>query len=288
MSADELEHWWKSLQEEIKGKGFLTFGEIPDGEGWACYWRAEDDVAGFLDLAKAAGVRLIYLGANSFTEEDLEEMREQITPEVPEAEAGEENGEDLETEPEVSPEAEKLLTDAQSHVGQLTLVALAWMHEGVLHHFIKQASWHTELEDRVEELHAEIESDAEERRQALAEERIEAASERAELTQKMAERLAHEPDFQTARGETAGRMHVARRIFPDLQDYQSEGNKPSLNNVVQRAWSIFRGEIQPEQERKLAADAHALIDAGATKAEAARRLGITVKRLDGLLLRYRD
>lgn len=256
------------------------------GNGLTCDWQEEEDAAGFLDLAKAVGVRLLYTSVESFSEQDLDEMREQLTPEMSEQEADEDDEEGLEAEPVLPPEAEKLLNGAQSHIGQITAVWLAWVHGGVLNQFVRQARWHTELEDRVTELQANVRADAEERRQVLAEERAEAANKRAELTQEYAERLAREPDFQNARGGDVGRMRVARRMFPELKGSDPEGNKPSLSSVVQEASAIFLGEIQPAQERKLASDARALLDSHLPKAEVARRLGISPKRLDGLLMRH--
>ncbi len=72
-------------------------------------------------------------------------------------------------------------------------------------------------------------------------------------------------------------------IISALTEESEDENQPLLREVVREAWTIYRSDVLPEQEKEQAVLAQSLLDAGIPRTEVARRLKITSNRLETLL-----
>jgi hypothetical protein len=202
------------------------------------------DVEAFLALANGSGIKVLYVDCR------LCEIRELLGK----AKEGE------------SPDLDRLTKILAPHAGELVEASLSWVGGGVVHQFTVGASW---AEDYFEawEL-AEPESDEDENDDDGEDGPDE------EQVRRDADVLARDPGFQTARS-AAQRSYVARRIL----DGSVVADKEMLAAVLLEAKNIFEVEIKPGAERQLVDEVQRLREQGLTKAQIARRLGISASKM---------
>lgn len=262
MSNNDLEKWWDALQKKLREKEFKIFPAIPpDNENVSnAYWIIADDVDGFLDLAKALDINLLYVQKIVFSESDLNNLEQRLY-----------GDDDSNIEIELPKEAKLLSKQGETHLGQVSIALIAWKYDNILHYFSKKAEWYVEIEEKYSE-QASIIKNLREIEKTKREGEIE------EETNEIANKLANDKNFYQVRS-SLGRFFYAEKICGDV-------DKRVISDAAGKAWDIYQTEILPVQEQELADKAREGLDAGKSKTAVAEKLHISVHILNRLLARY--
>lgn len=268
MSKNDLEKWWDALQKKLKEKEFKIFPAIPpDNENVSnAYWIMEDDVDGFVDLAKALDINLLYVQKNVFSESDLNNLEQRLY-------GDDDSDDDSNVEIELPKEAKLLSKQGETHLGQVSIALIAWKYDNILHYFSKQAEWYTEIKEKYSEQVSIIKNLRET-------EKTKRKSEMEEEANKIANKLAGDKNFYQARTQLEQRRYI-EKIYPNID----EG---ILYNAIQTALEIYQSQILPSLEKEWADKARKEIRAGKSKTTVATNLGITVPKLNRLLATYTE
>jgi len=258
---EDLEERWKAFRTAAAARGLRLYPGVPDRLEPAAIWQGDpESFEDFLDLAGDLGVRMIYALVQPFDPDSFLADFEEPVP------------------ADLLPELEALREEAQAMAARPARFLAAWIHDGMLHVYVREADWASALHERREALRQRLDAmmEAEE---AEAMESLETA----------ARHLAESPEFQQARTYDA-QLRIAQRLFPELK--RQWGLEDPLRarhrwmELVREARAIYEAEIRPRQERQLAEEADRMMREGMKKTEVARRLGISRERLDRLLARW--
>ena len=236
--VEDLDATWEEIELALAVRGVLRYPSIPSAKTVAAW--PDADWAAFLDVAAAAGARMVYATAARFEADDVEGLRSRL----------------VRDDGTLSPEAEDVVTDAAVRAGNLVVATLGFVVDGVLHVWHGQAAWWDEVgvQAEVEEMHAAIEANE---RTAAAE--AEWASLEGNVDVWVAD-LAEDPRFWRASNEDLRRA-VAADVVPDLgpllgADRATPAGRRlhSLGlSVVRQATRLVRTDVLP----RLEAEAHA-------------------------------
>ena len=273
MSKDDLRSEWKEIEKALQTQSSIMFPNIPTfpERSVVAYWPEDKDVSGFLSLAKELAVRPIYAQFQILNQIDLDGMESELRDE----------------EGNLSEDDADFLATANKHLGFISIIQVEWIYERVVHRYVKEAQWHSDLQDRFATLTAEPQEDEITREQKLAQWQ-EIRKKRELATEDYAQKLAHCEDYAKARGAD-GQLYICKKMFPDLlSDGTAEDERPTAWNIVNRAKVIFEMEILPGQEKTMARKAHQLIALGKSKIATSAELGIGEKKLARLLAQYSE
>lgn len=244
----ELEPTMRRALAWLEQHGLGVFwGELESEQGFLdASWDVKlvPDVEVFLALAKTEEAKVVFVDCTICGTDELLEK----------AKSGE------------SPDLERLAGILAPHAGELVEASVSWIGGRVLHRFTFGASWADDYFAAWEL--AESESDEHE-----DEEDVDDGPDEEEV-RRHADVLARDPKFQAARS-AAQRSYAARKILDD----PVVADKKLLGAVLLEAKNIFEIEIKPDVDRRLADEVQRLKDQGLTKAQIARRLGISANKM---------
>jgi len=139
----DLSRLYDEMKESAADQGLLTFPGYVGEELPAVWWQGDvEDWLGFLKIAKAEGVRTVYVGRAVLEEEDLQELAEWVEEK---AGPGSTNGD------------RARLKEFERYIGSTGEVRLGWIRDGVAFLFQNRTEWYQEFL----ELMAEIEDEEE-------------------------------------------------------------------------------------------------------------------------------
>jgi len=140
----DLSRLYEEIREAAVQQGLLTFPGYVGEELPAVWWQGEpDDWFGFLMIAKAEGVRTVYVGRAILEEEDLQGLAEWV----------EEN-----TGPGSTNGDRARLKELERYIGCVGEIRLGWIRDGVAFLLQQQTEWYRDFL----ELMAETEEEEEE------------------------------------------------------------------------------------------------------------------------------
>jgi hypothetical protein len=260
----DLDHYWPELRRRLQGT-FTPFdaATVDWGNGPVVYWPDPDDVDGFLAVAAAAGVRMVYAHVVEFDDASLADLEAALT-----------------RRHEPHPDLAGVLVEGEAFLGRIAVLELGWLLDGMAHVLAVEADWYRRLQDDVRELAVAQSIDAEADQLLL--------SHRLERVPAWAEEVARQEDFQRTKSY-AERYEVVCRFVPELGEAwerEEPGAWTAVAEVAREAWRIFEEEIRPRQEREMAQIAHSLLMSGLKKYEVAARIGVSKERLNTLIARY--
>ncbi|HEX2295845.1 MAG TPA: hypothetical protein VHN37_11100 [Actinomycetota bacterium] len=260
----DLDHRWSELRERIYDS-FTLFeaGSVDWGKGPIVRWPDPDDVDGFLEVAAAAGARLVYAHARELDEPALGALEATVV-----------------RHGEPHPGMAGVLVEGEIFLGRTATVEIGWVVDGMSHVLVLEAEWYRRMREEIREL-AVVRSLGVEARRLLLSQRLERVPE-------WAEQVAREEDFHRTRS-FAEREEIVCRFVPELgaaRDAEEPGAWTAIAEVAREAWRIFEEEIRPRQERDMAQIAHSLLMSGLKKYEVAGRMGVSKEKLNTLIARY--
>lgn len=140
----DLSRLYEEIREAAVQQGLLTFPGYVGEELPAVWWQGEpDDWFGFLMIAKAEGVRTVYVGRAILEEEDLQELAGWV----------EEN-----TGPGSTNGDRARLKELERYIGCVGEIRLGWIRDGVAFLLQQRTEWYQDYL----ELMAETEEEEEE------------------------------------------------------------------------------------------------------------------------------
>ena len=186
MAVKDLERWRTKLDALIEKYNLLTYPVPPKWgeEDDALFWPEQDGIEKFLALGHTLGVRLVYIGQSTLTQERLDLLAAFATDELG-----------------VDEELSKALATARQHVGRLQQVQVSWVFAGQTHVFAIESPWHPEVQEQIDGW------------------MVGSRRSRAQRVDEYAKRLAQEPRFYNAHGGEEGRRYVARQLMPDVERF---------------------------------------------------------------------
>lgn len=200
------------------------------------------DVEPFLALAKAAAASVVFVDCILYEAKDLHD-EEAATP---------------------SPDLERLTRELAPHVGELAEVTFSWVGARVIHQFTIKASWADDYFAAMQLVGSDEDEDEDPDEDSPDEEEV----------RRHADALARDPKFQAARS-AAQRSYAARKFLDDSVWADLELRLA----VLSEAKNIFEVELKPEVDKRTADEVQSLRDQGLTKAQIARRLGISANKM---------
>ncbi len=220
----------------------------------------------YLAMARNLGCPLVVLEKYEFDQEALEELG----PEEPEGENGEEfeDEEHAERESEFKTKWEKLVREYAAYYGSLYAYALYYFSGGICHTYERESNWYAKLTEAASALKTELEAAEAE----LEEEEV------PELTEKeieeFASELANNELFQKATNQNARRFALKKK-FPKLV----EDHYRQVSEIIDQAKGIFELELKPELEKVLDNQIADLAKQGLNKDQIAKRIKVPVSRV---------
>ncbi len=137
----DLSRLWDEIREAAAQQGLLTFPGYVGEELPTVWWQGDpNDWFGFLMIAKAEGVRTLFLGRAGLAEEDLQELAEWVEEKTG---PGSTNGD------------RARLKEFERYIGSTGEIRLGWMKDGVAFLLQHRTEWY---EDFLE-LMAEVEDE---------------------------------------------------------------------------------------------------------------------------------
>lgn len=245
----DIDEAWGEVQRAIDDAELAVFPMLPDLKRMPSVAWPDDVATGFIALLTQLRPPLVYVLLEQFGEESITDERPLI------AAAG------------VAGDA--LLATARSHFGELCNVTVGFMEGGVFHLWNITSPWYDDffvdverLQDVADEL--ELQRHSESRGQHL-------------------QALAHHPSFAKAKNEVE-RTALASTVVPGWDAWP----RHDVSTFIWEAKALFDAEVLPGIEEDLARQGWAHIRSGASKPEAARRVGIGDERMRRLLARFPD
>jgi hypothetical protein len=252
---EELDSVWSEVEEQLAQRGCLVFpADIDPGEGPRAYW-PDGPISEFLDLAEQLGAAPIFASAARFEPDDLEDLDRFLAQSS-------------------SKTAKSLLHQAQQHTGDVYEVQVAFVNGGAFLVWTAIAEWYEEMQARADE-----EADSAD---------VVRSAEQSLQEDAWVQALARSAKFERAK-TLEQRLRVAEQTFPELEQMRSSSDpwfRAAPRRIVRAAWDLYLEEIQPEQERRIAQQAKALLESGARKYEVAGQLGVSENRLNRILAQY--
>jgi hypothetical protein len=139
----DLSRLYDEVRESAAQQGLLTFPGYVGEELPAVWWQGDpNDWFGFLAIAKAEGVRTIFVGRAVLEEEDLQELAEWVEERTG---PGSSNGD------------RARIKEFERYIGNTGEVRLGWIRDGVAFLFQHRTEWYDDFLD----LMAEIEDEEE-------------------------------------------------------------------------------------------------------------------------------
>ena len=244
--VEDLDATWEEIELALALRGVLRYPSIPSAKVVASW--PDADWAAFLDVAAAAGARMVYATAAQFDTDDVEGLRSRLVRE----------------DGTLSSEAEEVVVDAAARAGSLVVATLGFVVDGVLHVWHGQAAWWDQVgvQAEVEEMHAAIEAT-----ERTAAEEAEWASLEGSVDVWAAD-LAEDPRFWRASNEDLRRT-VAGDVVPDLAPLLgADRSTPAGRRLhslgltaVRQATRLVRTDVLPRLEAEAYARLEVLADA---------------------------
>ena len=262
-SADALLEKVETIVNAAKGQGLVVF------YGWAhgtdqktVDWNGEHggDWEKFLECAKAAGARMLYINWAPFEDFQIDEAVGHLERTIT---AG--SGASIE-QPASVPSRREIET-YRDRVGVTAVIDLAFVHEDIVHIHQCFADWFQAFEELTEGL----EEDSDEREDSFPEHVVDKA-----LVKKWASQLANHAKFGAARTGD-------QREFLLESIAGAEIDTLPIGDILARADSIYQFEIKPKEDERLRIEAGRLREQGLNLSAIALKLGIPKDRVSGLL-----
>ena len=262
-STDVLLEKVEAIIKAAKGQGIVVFyGWAHGADQKTVDWNEEHggDWEKFLECAKAAGAKMLYLNWEPFEECQVDEALEHRERTVT---AGSEPGVQ---EPDSVPSPREIEA-YRDRVGVTAVIDLAFVHEDLVHIHQCYADWFQAFEKLTEGL----EQDSDESEDSFPERVIDKA-----LVKKWASELANHAKFGAAR-------------TGDQREFLLEGiagaeiDTLPVGDILARADSIYQFEIKPKEDERLRIEAGRLREQGLNLSAIALKLGIPKDRVSGLL-----
>lgn len=137
----DLSELWDEIRETAAQQGLLTFPGYVGEDLPIIWWQGDpNDWFGFLKIAKAEGVRTVFLGRAVLEAEDLQELAEWVEEK---AGPGSSNGD------------RARLKEFERYIGYTGEIRLGWMRDGVAFLLQHRTEWY----DEFLELMAEVEDE---------------------------------------------------------------------------------------------------------------------------------
>jgi hypothetical protein len=262
-STDVLLEKVEAIVNAAKGHGIVVFyGWAHGSDQKTVNWNEEHggDWERFLECAKAAGARMLYVNWAPFEEFQVDEAVEQL-------ERTATAGRGLNTEQPDSVPSRREIEAYRDRVGVTAVIDLAFVHEDVVHIHQCFADWFQAFEELTEGL----EEDSDEGEVSFPERVVDKA-----LVKKWAWELANHAKFCAARTGD-------QREFLLESIAGGEIDTMPVGHILARADSIYQFEIKPKEDERLRIEAGRLREQGLNLSAIALKLGIPKDRVSGLL-----
>jgi hypothetical protein len=262
-SADALLEKVEAIVNAAKGQGLVVF------YGWAhgtdqktVDWNGEHggDWEKFLECAKAAGARMLYINWAPFEDFQIDEAVGHLEKTIT---AG--SGASIE-QPASVPSRREIET-YRDRVGMTAVIDLAFVHEDIVHIHQCFADWFQAFE----ELTGGLAEDSDESEDSFAERVVDKA-----LVRKWASELANHSKFGATRSGD-------QREFLLEAIAGAEIDTLPVGHILARADSVYQFEIKPKEEERQRSEARRLREQGLNINAIAVKLGISKDRVSGLL-----
>jgi hypothetical protein len=137
----DLSRLYDEVRESAAQQGLLTFPGYVGEELPAVWWQGDpNDWFGFLAIAKAEGVRTIFVGRAVLEEEDLQELAEWVEERTG---PGSSNGD------------RARIKEFERYIGNTGEVRLGWIRDGVAFLFQHRTEWYDDFLDLMAEIEDE-------------------------------------------------------------------------------------------------------------------------------------
>lgn len=253
--ADPLATRVEQIRDHVKSLGISLFcGSVPYDEKRTVYWDEEQggDWKMFLECAKAAGAKIVYLHWETFEESELDEA---LATELANGESAHVEGESLRAQ----------IEQFRDKAGLTASIHLAFVSDGISHIFYEAAEWFTRFAELTED------DSEDEDRVAGREAKADPA-----LIDKWARTLASHPKYSSCKSgdereflleQLAGEAFSSLPLWPTLR----------------RAETVYVMEIKEQEEERLGTQARELRNQGLNMNAIAKRLRISRDKVSGLL-----
>ena len=243
------------IREQAKSLNLTVFySSVPNDERRTIHWNDDHggDWKSFLECARNAGIKLVYLHWEIFEQSELDDAL----------------GADTENEESQDEEDEALIAQIeqfQDRVGLTACLEIAFINDGISHIFYESADWLSKFEELIADDSEEIEDFD------VKEPKVDAA-----VVNKWARELASHPKY-------SGCKSGDEREFLLEQIAGTEFPKIPLWPTIRRAETIFAMEIKDQEEERLSAQAREMRRQGLNMNAIAKKLKISRDRVSGLL-----
>jgi hypothetical protein len=262
-STDVLLEKVEAIVNAAKGHAIVVFF------GWAhgtdqktVNWNQEHggDWEKFLECAKAAGARMLYINWAPFEEFQVDEALEHLEKTIAARSK-------LGTDQSDSVPSRRQIEAYRDRVGVTAVIDLAFVHEDIIHIYQCFADWF----EAFEELTEELEKDSDESEGSFAEHVVDKA-----LVRKWASELANHSKFGSTRSGDQREFLLEAIAGAEID------NLP-VGHILARADSVYQFEIKPKEEERQRAEARRLREQGLNINAISVKLGISKDRVSGLL-----
>jgi hypothetical protein len=139
----DLSKLYEDIREAAVQQGLLTFPGYVGEDLPTVWWQGDpDDWFGFLMIAKAEGVRTVYVGRAILEEEDLQELAEWVEEKTG---PGSTNGD------------RARLKEFERYIGYVGEIRLGWIKDGVAFLLQQQTEWYQDYLELMAETEEEEE-----------------------------------------------------------------------------------------------------------------------------------
>jgi hypothetical protein len=252
-----------TIVSAAKGKEFVVFyGWAHGADQKTVNWNEEHGGSweNFLECAKAAGARMLYLNWAPFEEFQVDEALEHRERAVA---VGSEQG----AQQQDSIPSRRDIEAYRDRVGVTAVIDLAFVHDDIVHIYQYFADWFKAFEEITEGL----EQDSDESEGSFAEHVVDKA-----LVRTWASQLANHPKFGMTRS-TDQREFLLESIAG------TEIDTLPVGDILARADSIYQFEIKPTEEERMRGKVRQLREQGLNINAIAVKLGISKDRVSGFL-----
>ena len=268
MVAEPVTDVWGELQQCATERDLTLFQGMPgtDDEELDSLSVAEwnGDVVGFLDVAKAVGVTLIYVEQKIFAYGDA--LIEPVRVESPSFDPNMPTNQQDESAVWMYERLQERTRDYARRDGETRSVQCAWTKDGILHRYTSRPDWFDEFTRLVTAVEIEAEFIDRENQIALS-------TEDAKRVKRLADELARHPRFTEANSE-AKRRFMAEQLFPD---------EPGLYSVVSLAELVYWWDVQPVERATKAQRVRELYDSGMSVTAIGGVLNLSTAKVRALL-----
>ncbi len=231
-----LDTLWSEITDHLSEGRFRVFPSAPVFRDAAltAFW-PDDDWRSFLEIAAGAGVALVFAERAEFRPEDLEDF-------------GESDGD----EESLEEEEDELRNELRSHLGSTHQLHLAFVADGVLLQWLKDASWWHDAVVRNEQERRERYTDLRGRRSTSS--KLADEIERRAEDEGWARLIAEDGRYREAGNLSAKYDYVTQFLVEhDVNIDSSDANSrfalfPLRRRLARSADELFVSEIQPKLE----------------------------------------